>query len=220
MGYNQVNADLSEIVSSELLQKPYTRRLEGLNWWTTNGDSPQNIDLKDDRGSFIRFVCAGYDAFQTQTVGILLVKSFSSGLRATIEPGSESLAGQFARFRTLSEPVAILSPPSSPTESPRSGCLKDTDLMLNELAEGFALTDTTDEIAIGGALAVVESGQAILSAVGNIAKELLQVVNDIKARQRAAQFMAANRENLNIVITQILRPISLTIVGFVEYRIF
>lgn len=197
---------LQTVVDTESKAKPIVRRDEAIRYWIINGNDKNgtNLDSNKPKESFARFVCAGEGSLVKAKNDLKYFSVYSSGLQAAIAPGPDTFQGQLARFRDLSKKVPSLDLPEPPTSGKLfRDCFDETVSVLDQYELGTPASDTSDEFTIAGAIALVQAGKEVIDSLQNLAKDGLEVVNEVKARAHLKQYINANREGLKKVAEEI-----------------
>lgn len=214
---SEVNEKLGDLANSLSAQTwlQNVKREEAIQYWLVNGPQLINIDDNRPQDSFVRYVCAGRDTISTQSAAISAIKSAVAGLDQYTSHGTDSLAGQIARYKALSAPVSIPNnlDGASPDQSSFNckGLVREQlDVMLTgislEQAPKASEPSQTPEIALSAVGVAIEALKEVVAAVGELAKDTLAFTNDQLARKRAAEYIRTIGPHLDGLLNGPLSP--------------
>jgi hypothetical protein len=196
-------AALQAIAKLETDAKVTVRRDEAIRYWLARGDDSNKINITsaNPRESFARYVCAGTGALNNANAQVAYFSAYSNAAQAAVEPGPDTLAGQFARFIDQSKPNPTIKLPVSEKKADQLfiECVGHTNDLLSLYDAGHTAADTSDEFQIDSITTLLDAGQALVNSLEKIAKDGLKVINDIQARAHLKRLINENRQGLENV---------------------
>ena len=191
------------VAKTESDAKQTVRRDESIRYWIARGDDRTGINLTSSNptDSFARYACAGTGALQSVGASLTYLAAYASAAQASVDPGPDTFAGQFAKFidQNSAAKVIDLPDPEIKAAAMYASCVASVQKLLAVYVSGAAASDVSDEFALAALPAAIAAVKTLISSLETLAKDGLKVLNEAQQRKHLKDLMAANAESLSSV---------------------
>lgn len=158
-----------------------------------------DITGSDQLGSFARYVCAGSASLLREKSALKGVASYSGGLKEILDPGTDTLSGQYARFKALNEQDNLDLQPQGATQQ-KDVVQKCADDLVKRLTawRPAPTTDTYDE----SPFAIITAGVALKNSIADLLKGGLNEYNNLAAKEKFSKYMNKYHPQFLAVMSQ------------------